>query len=123
VKMTGRQQWNVDFDEGAVRDFEAVKSKEERKAVFNAIDKLRQLGPRLVPPHVKLLAGEADLFELRPRQGNSKARPLVVRAGRGYLVVAVAPGPREGHVARSRGRAPQAERSGGSGQPITHQLS
>ena len=67
------------------------KSKEERKAVFNAIDKLRQLGPRLVPPHVKLLAGEADLFELRPRQGNSKARPLVVRAGRGYLVVAVAP--------------------------------
>jgi len=91
VKMTGRQQWNVDFDEGAVRDFEAVKSEEERKAVFNAIDKLRQLGPRLVPPHVKLLAGEADLFELRPRQGNSKARPLVVRAGRGYLVVAVAP--------------------------------
>lgn len=90
--MAGRQQWNVDFDEGAVRDFEAVKSKEERKAVFNAIDKLRQLGPRLVPPHVKSLAGEADLFELRPRQGNSKARPLVVRKGRGgYLVVAVAP--------------------------------
>ena len=72
MKTSGRQQWNVDFDEGAVRDFEAVKSKEERKAVFNAIDKLRQLGPRLVPPHVKSLAGEADLFELRPRQGNSK---------------------------------------------------
>lgn len=52
--------------------------------------KLRQLGPRLVAPHVKSLSGEADIFELRPRQGNSKPRPLVVRRGGGYLVVAVA---------------------------------
>lgn len=88
--MPGRQQWNVDFDEGAVRDFETVKAKDERKAVFNVLDKLRQLGPRLAPPHVKSLAGEADLLELRPRQGNSKARPLVVRRPDGYLVVAVA---------------------------------
>lgn len=35
-------------------------------------------------------AGEADLFELRPRQGSSKARPLVVRRSDGYLIVAVA---------------------------------
>ena len=88
--MPGRRQWNVDFDAGAVRDFEAVKAKYERKAVFNVLDKLRQLGPRLVPPHVKSLAGEADLFELRPRQGSSKARPLVVRQRDGYLIVAVA---------------------------------
>lgn len=88
--MPGSRQWNVDFDEGAVRDFEAVKAKGERKAVFNVVDKLRQLGPRLVPPHVKSLAGERDLFELRPRQGNSKPRPLVVRREDGYLVVAVA---------------------------------
>lgn len=83
------QQWNVDFDEGAVRDFEAVKAKDERKAVFNAVDKLRQLGPRLGPPHIKALAGEPDLFELRPKQGNSKARPIVVRRDRGYLVIAI----------------------------------
>lgn len=42
------------------------------------------------PPHVKPPAGEADLLELRPRQGNSKARPLVVRHGGGYLVGVVA---------------------------------
>lgn len=60
--MPGRRQWNVDFGDGAVRDFEAVKAKDERKAVFNVLDKLRQLGPRLVPPHLKSLAGEADLF-------------------------------------------------------------
>lgn len=83
------QQWNVDFDEGAVRDFEAVKAKDERKAVFNAVDKLRQLGPRLGPPHIKALTGETDLFELRPKQGNSKTRPIVVRRDRGYLVIAI----------------------------------
>ena len=88
-RMAGRRQWNVDFDEGAVRDFEGVKGREERRAVFTVVDKLRQLGPRLVPPHVKSLAGEADLFELRPRQGRSKARPIVVRHRGGYLVVAV----------------------------------
>jgi hypothetical protein len=88
--MPERRRFPVDFDEGAVRDFESVRSKDERKAVFNVVDKLAQLGPRLVPPHIKSLAGEADLFELRPRQGRSKARPLAVRRGDGYLVVAVA---------------------------------
>lgn len=73
-----------------MRDLEDVKAKDERKAVFNAIDKLRQLGPRLTPPHIKALAGETDLFELRPKQGSSKTRPIVVRQAAGYLVIAVA---------------------------------
>ncbi len=88
--MSAGQGWVVDFDEGAVRDFEAVKSREERKAVFNVVDKLTQLRPRLVPPHIKSLAGERDLFELRPRHGRTKGRPLVVRRGDGYLIVSVA---------------------------------
>jgi hypothetical protein len=56
----------------------AVKSKEERKAIFNAVDKLRELGERLPPPHMKPLQGEAaaGLRELRPRRGNSDWRPL-----------------------------------------------
>lgn len=82
-------QWVVDFDEGAVRDLEAVKGKEERRALFTAVDKLCQLGPKLVVPHVKSLKGEADLFELRPRQGRSKCRPIFVRRAGGYLIVAV----------------------------------
>jgi hypothetical protein len=35
----------------------AVKSKEERKAIFNAVDKLRALGERLPPPHTKPVQG------------------------------------------------------------------
>ena len=85
-----REQWIVDFDEGAVRDLEDVKGKEERKALLTAVDKLRQLGPKLGPPHVKSLKGEADLYELRPRQGSSKCRPIFVRRERGCLVVAIA---------------------------------
>lgn len=83
-------QWIVDFDEGAVRDLERIKGKEERKALYTAVDKLCQLGPKLVVPHVKSLKGEVDLFELRPRQGRSKCRPIFVRRGGGYLIVAVA---------------------------------
>jgi hypothetical protein len=73
-----------------VRDFEAVKGKEERRAISNAVDKLRQLGPKLVAPRVKSLRAEADLFELRPRQGSSKCRPIFVQVASRYLVVAVA---------------------------------
>lgn len=83
-------QWVIDFDEGAVRDFEAVKGREERRALFTAVDKLRQLGPKLQVPHVKSLKGEPGLFELRPRQGSSKCRPIFVRRETGYLIVAVA---------------------------------
>ena len=57
----------------------AVKSKEERKAIFNAVDKLRELGERLPPPHMKPLRGAAaaGLCELRPRRGQQRlARAL-----------------------------------------------
>ena len=80
----------VDFTDGAVRDFVEVKGKEERNALFNAVDKLRHLGPKLISPHVKSLKGEADLYELRPRQGSSKSRPIFVRIGDDYLVLAIA---------------------------------
>jgi hypothetical protein len=46
-----------------------VRSKEERKAAFNAVDKLR-VCEALAPPHMKPLQGEANLNELRPRQGH-----------------------------------------------------
>ena len=36
------------------------------------------------------LKGEADLCELRPRQGSSKSRPIFVRAGDDYLILAIA---------------------------------
>ena len=85
-----RTRYLVDFDAGAVRDFAAVKSKDERKALFNAVDKLSQLGPKLAPPHAKPLQGQPGLWELRPRQGSSKCRPLYVRVDDDYVVLAIA---------------------------------
>jgi hypothetical protein len=83
--------WVVDFDSDAVRDLEDVGSPSDRKAVFNAVQKLKDLGPKLPAPHMKSLKGEADLFELRPRQGACGTRLIYARAGRRFVVLAVAP--------------------------------
>lgn len=82
--------WLVDFDADAVIDFEDVKAKGDRKAVFNVVQKLRDLGPDLPPPHTKSLKGEADLFELRPKQGACEVRPIYARVGDRFIVLAVA---------------------------------
>jgi len=80
----------VEFDAGAVIDFEDVKSRGDRKAVFNVVQKLSDLGPALPSPHMKSLKGEADLFELRPRQGACQARAIYARLGSRFVVLAVA---------------------------------
>lgn len=80
----------VVYDLEAVLDFEDVKRKEDRKALFNAVDKLSRLGAQLAPPHVKLLKGEADLYELRPRQGQSAVRALYRRFGEHFVILAIA---------------------------------
>jgi len=67
--MAGQaKSWVVDFDSDAVIDFEDVKSRGDRKAVFNAVQKLKDVGRSLPSPHMKSLKGSADLFELRPKQ-------------------------------------------------------
>jgi hypothetical protein len=83
--------WVVDFDSDAVLDFEDVKSHGDRKAVFNVVRKLKDLGPDLPAPHMKSLKGEVDLFELRPKQGACAVRPIYARVGRRFVVLAVAP--------------------------------
>ena len=80
----------MEFDGDAVVDFEDVKSRGDRKAVFNVVQKLKDLGPDLPPPHMKSLKGEADLFELRPKQGTCEARPIYARFGDRFIVLAVA---------------------------------
>jgi hypothetical protein len=82
--------WLVEFDGDAVIDFEDVKSRGDRKAVFNVMQKLKDLGPDLPSPHMKSLKGEADLFELRPKQGACEARPIYVRSGDRFVVLAIA---------------------------------
>jgi len=80
----------VVYDPDAVIDLEDVKGKEDRKALFNAVDKLCRIGPHLAPPHVKLLKGEVDLYELRPRQGNSPVRALYQRFDGRFVILAIA---------------------------------
>jgi hypothetical protein len=82
--------WVVDFDNDAVLDFEDVKSRGDRKAVFNVVQKLRDVGPDLPSPHMKSLKGRADLFELRPKQGACEARPIYARLGQRFIVLAIA---------------------------------
>lgn len=82
--------WLVEFDSDAVVDFEDVKSRRDRKAVFNVVQKLKDLGPDLPSPHMKSLKGEPDLFELRPKQGACEARPIYLRLGGRFVVLAVA---------------------------------
>lgn len=89
--MAGQtKSWVVDFDSDAVIDFEDVKSRGDRKAVFNAVQKLKDVGPDLPSPHMKSLKGSADLFELRPRQGACEVRPIYARLGQRFVVLAVA---------------------------------
>jgi hypothetical protein len=85
------KSWVIDFDSDAVLDLEDVKSKGDRKAVFNAIHKLKELGPDLPSPHKKSLKGETDLFELRPKQGASPVRPIYARVEGRFVILAVAP--------------------------------
>lgn len=84
------KNWIVDFDSDAVIDFEDVKSRGDRKAVFNVVQKLKDLGPDLPAPHMKSLKGEANLFELRPKQGTCEVRPIYARFGSRFVVLAVA---------------------------------
>ena len=85
------KSWVIDFDADAVHDFEDVKSKGERKAVFNVVHKLKELGPDLPSPHMKSLKGETDLFELRPKQGATAVRPIYARVASRFVILAIAP--------------------------------
>ncbi len=87
---TQPKTWVVDFDSDAVIDFEDVKARGDRKAVFNVVQKLKDVGPDLPSPHMKSLKGEADLFELRPKQGACEVRPIYARLGQRFMVLAVA---------------------------------
>jgi hypothetical protein len=101
--------WIVEFDSDAVLDFEDVKSKGDRRAVFEVVRKLRRFGPGLTSPHMKSLKGEADLFELRPKRGAVAVRAIYARVGSRFVILAVAATkPRLGRaVGDARARLPR----------------
>lgn len=63
-----QKAWVVAFDSDAVIDLEDVKSRSDRKAVFNVVQKLMDVGPDLPSPHMKSLKGEADLSSCGPNR-------------------------------------------------------
>lgn len=84
-------RYEIRFLPEAEEEREALKAR-ERKAMDNAIDKLRQVGPELGAPHSSQVKGAEKLRELRPRQGRSVVRPLYRRIDRGtFVIAAVAP--------------------------------
>jgi hypothetical protein len=79
----------VIYDPEAVVELLAMKSKEEHRALLNAVRKLGELGEQLGPPHMKPLKGAAALRELRPRQGQSDWRAIYRRASDFYAILAI----------------------------------
>jgi hypothetical protein len=79
----------VQYDADAVIELAALTAKAEKKALFNVVDKLRILGPKLVPPHMKSLKGEAGLLELRPKQGKTHVRAIYRRVGDDFVILAI----------------------------------
>jgi hypothetical protein len=103
--MSRPRIWLVEYIPEAVADLQAIQARKERIGVLNVVDKLVALGPNLVPPHMKSLKGEANLMELRPRQGNSPVRPLYARVETGFKILAVAASKDDFDSAVDRARA------------------
>ncbi|MFZ1154139.1 MAG: type II toxin-antitoxin system RelE/ParE family toxin [Solirubrobacteraceae bacterium] len=82
---------NVIYDPDAVAELLMIKSKQEHRALVNAVEKLRELGDRLGPPHMKPLQGVAasSLCELRPRRGDSDWRAVYRRVGVFFVILAI----------------------------------
>jgi hypothetical protein len=89
--MADKGRWLVEFEFDALVDLEDVKSRGERKAVINVVNRLRRFGPGLPSPYMKSLKGAPNLFELRPKQGASAVRPIYARIDNRFIVLAVAP--------------------------------
>jgi hypothetical protein len=108
---SGAHPYTVVYDPDATIEVAtAIKSQAELRAIFNAVDKLRELGERLAPPHMKPLQGEGALRELRPRQGSSDWRLLYRRFGSAYVMLAVDRHRNlEAARARAQDRAPRYE--------------
>jgi len=90
--VSGRQPYTVIYDVDAVNELvTSVKSKDAHRSIFNVVHKLREMGERLAPPHMKPLQGVATsgLRELRPKQGRSDWRAIYRRAGSVYVILAV----------------------------------
>lgn len=91
--MTGASEhWDVLWLPEAIKEREAARPDKEIKAMMNAAEKLEHLGLRISSPHVRDVKGSDGLWELRPRGGRSKWRPIYKRMAEStFVILAVAP--------------------------------
>lgn len=77
----------------AVVDFDHIRDRSERRAILTVVDKLSRIGDKLTMPHARHLSGRTSgLYELRPKSGRSRYRPLYVKVGEvTFAILAVAP--------------------------------
>jgi len=97
--------WEVRYLPEAEQEREELPGK-EKAALYNAVQKLEQIGPSLGYPHTSDVRGFLDLRELRPRQGRSAWRAFYRRVREPYLIAAV--GPEAQHDRRGFDRACEA---------------
>jgi hypothetical protein len=74
----------------AEAELNSIEDRKERVAIVNAVEKLKQLGPRLPYPHSSQVKGEhgRGLRELRPRAGRSPWRALYRQVTADTFVIA-----------------------------------
>jgi len=63
----------------------------ERQALYNAVQKLKRIGPVLPYPHSSDVRGVSGLRELRPRRGRGPWRALYRQMGDIFVIAAVCP--------------------------------
>jgi hypothetical protein len=83
--------WPVLYHSDAATELGEIPSRNERKAIYTAIGKLKELGPTLGNPHSSDVKGADRLRELRPRAGNSPWRVFYRQIGMTFVVGAVGP--------------------------------
>ncbi len=82
--------WHVEYLPEADRERGTLPER-ERAALYNAVEKLRTLGPDLGFPHSSAVREAPGLRELRPRAGRSPWRALYRIIGDEAVIAAVGP--------------------------------
>lgn len=92
-KPNASVQWEVEWHPAAREERRSIEAS-ERRAIHHVIEKLRATGVRLPSEHQRAIRGPGGegLWELRPRCGKSRWRPLYRQCGeRTFIVLAIAP--------------------------------
>jgi phage-related protein len=83
------KEYVVQYHSRAVRDLGEIRDRGEKRAIYTVVDKLSRIGQKLTGPHCAYVQGKRGLYELRPRSGRSRWRPLYVAVDELHFTVLV----------------------------------